>query len=106
MGIATATGTRDAERLAAVTAWQNAVRRWHDLKLEQERLHVQGFASPADVANAERLYAIGELDAAGYVGVVHRALTEAQTSLRLRIDSATLAERMKSVVEGMSVKGE
>ena len=47
-----------------------------------------------------------KLDAAGYVGVVHRALTEAQTSLRLRIDSATLAERMKSVVEGMSIKGE
>ena len=67
---------------------------------------MRGVASPADVANAERLYAIGELDAAGYVGVVHRALTEAQTSLRLRIDSATLAERMKSVVEGMSVKGE
>ena len=106
VGIATATGTRDAARLAAVTAWQNAVRRWHDLKLEQERLHAHGVASPADVANAERLYAIGELDAAGYVGVVHRALTEAQTSLRLRIDSATLAERMKSVVEGMSVKGE
>ena len=106
VGIATATGTRDAARLAAVTAWQNDVRRWHDLKLEQERLHVRGVASPADVANAERLYAIGELDAAGYVGVVHRALTEAQTSLRLRIDSATLAERMKSVVEGMSVKGE
>ena len=57
-------------------------------------------------ANAERLYAIGELDAAGYVGVVHRALTEAQPSLRLRLDTATLTERMKSVVEGMSIKGE
>jgi hypothetical protein len=89
-----------------VTAWQGAVRRWHDLKLEQERLHMHGVDSPADVANAERLYAIGEMDAAGYVGVVHRALTEAQTSLRLRIDSAALAERMKSIVEGMSAKGE
>ena len=106
VGIATATGTRDAARLAAVTAWQGAVRRWHDLKLEQERLHMHGVDSPADVANAERLYAIGEMDAAGYVGVVHRALTEAQTSLRLRIDSAALAERMKSIVEGMSAKGE
>ena len=106
VGIATATGTRDAARLAAVTAWQTAVRRWHDLKLEQERLHVRGIESPADVANAERLYEIGELDAASYVGIVHRALTEAQTALRLRIDAAALAERMKSIVEGMSVKGE
>ena len=106
VGIATATGTRDAARLAAVTAWQSAVRRWHDLKLEQERLHVRGVESPADVADAERLYEIGELDAAGYVGVVHRALTEEQTSLRLRIDTAALAERMKSIIEGMSVKGE
>ena len=106
VGIATATGTRDAARLTAVTAWQTAVRRWHDLKLEQERLHVRGIESPADVASAERLYEIGELDAAGYVGVVHRALTEAQTVLRIRIDTAALAERMKSVVEGMSVKGE
>ena len=106
VGIATATGTRDAARLAAVTAWQAAVRRWHDLKLEQERLHVRGGESPADVANAERLYEIGELDAAGYVGVVHRALTEEQTSLRLRIDTAALAERMKSIVEGMIFKGE
>ena len=106
VGIATATGTRDGTRLAAVTAWQNAVRSWHDLKLEQERLHVRGAGMPADVADAERLYEIGELDAAGYVGVVHRALTEAQTSLRLRIDSAALAERMKSIVEGMSLKGE
>lgn len=106
VGIATATGTRDAARLAAVTAWRSAVRRWHDLKLEQERLHVRGVESPADVADAERLYEIGELDAAGYVGVVHRALAEAQTSLRLRIDTAALAERMKSIVEGMSFKGE
>ena len=67
---------------------------------------MRGPDSPADVANAERLYEIGELDAAGYVGVVHRALTEAQTSLRLRIDTAALAERMKSTVEGMTFKGE
>ena len=106
VGIATATGARDAARLAAVTAWQAAVRRWNDLKLEQERLHGRGIESPADVADAERLYEIGELDAAGYVGVVHRALTEAQTSLRLRIDAAALAERMKSVVEGMTIKGD
>ena len=106
VGIATATGARDTARLAAVTAWQVAVRRWNDLKLEQERLHVRSIESPADVANAERLYEIGELDAAGYVGVVHRALTEAQTSLRLRIDAASLAERMKSIVEGMTFKGE
>ena len=67
---------------------------------------MRGVESPADVADAERLYEIGELDAAGYVGVVHRALAEAQTSLRLRIDTAALAERMKSIVEGMSFKGE
>ena len=106
VGIATAEGARNTARLAAVTAWQNAVRRWSDMKIEEERLHVRQVEPPEDLAEAERLYAIGELDAAGYVGVIHRWLTEAHTSMRLRIDASALAERMKSIVEGMSLTGE
>jgi outer membrane protein, heavy metal efflux system len=101
VGIAEATGGRDAARLAAVNAFRSEIYRWRKLRLEQDRLHVRPIDAPADVAEAERLYAIGELDAAGYLGVVHRALAEAETAMRLRIDTAALAERMKSVVEGL-----
>ena len=105
VGIATARGTRDEARQAAVEAWRDAVQRWHALTAEAARLHAD--ARPLGLASldaADRLYAIGELDAPGYVGAVHRFLAEAVAAARLRIDVGSLAERMKSVVEGFEAK--
>lgn len=105
VGIATARGTRDEARQAAVEAWRDAVQRWHGLKAEQARLHAD--ARPSELASldaADRLYAIGELDAPGYVAAVHRFLAETVAAARLRIDVGSLAERMQSVVEGFEAK--
>lgn len=105
VGIATARGTRDEARQAAVEAWRDAVQRWHGLKAEQARLHDAETMppGPASLDAADRLYAIGELDAPGYVAAVHRFLAETVAAARLRIDVGSLAERMKSVVEGLEV---
>lgn len=105
VGIAAARGARDEARSAAVEAWRDAVRAWHDLKQEATRLHAQDGLPRGTLENAERLYEAGELDAPGYVGAVHRYLTETVAAARLRIDRESLAERMKSIVEGMNVKG-
>lgn len=105
VGVATARGARDEARQAAVEAWRDAVQRWHALKAEQARAHAGARPpEPTPPDAAERLYEIGELDAAGYVGAVHRFLSEAVAAARLRIDADALAERMKSVVEGLEAE--
>lgn len=102
VGIATARGARDEARQAAIEAWRTAVQKWHELASEAARLHADARPSePLSLEAAERLYAMGELDAPGYVGAVHRFLTESVAAARWRIDSGSLAERMKSVVEGL-----
>lgn len=105
VGVATARGARDEARQAAVEAWRDAVQRWHGLKAEQARAHAGARApEPTPPDAAERLYEIGELDAVGYVGAVHRFLSEAVAAARQRIDADALAERMKSVVEGLEAE--
>lgn len=106
LGIATATGARDAARLEAVETWKSAVREWYSLKIEERNFHAenpfQHEVSPGSDKSAE-LHAIGEIAANDYLAFLYQELAGEVVHARRKIDYAIMVTRLEAIRDGLTL---